>query len=164
VKKLIVSISIILLLLSLTTASYFYGVSIGSELKGANTNASEASKLVYTQLWPDTFHEVTTSQRETEINKSIILLGKYLSNKRPSPFLDDTVQATLNLFLEAASYRLDNPDKAKFDDGLKPYSDEAISRIKELISNGELSERILKEYINDSYHYHVALKFAAAKT
>ena len=160
-KKLIVSISIIVLLFSLTTAAYLYGVSIGSELKGANTNASEASKLVYTQLWPDTLHEVTTSQREAEINKNIILLGKFLSNKRLSPFLGDTVQATLDLFLEAAKYRLDNPDKAKFDETLKPYSNEATSRIKELISKGELSERILNEYIDDSYYYHLALKFAA---
>jgi hypothetical protein len=164
VKKLIVSISIILLLLSLTTASYFYGVSIGIELKVANTNASEASKLVYTQLWPETLHEVTTSQRETEINKRIILLGKFLSNKRPSPFLGDTVQSTLDLFVDAAKYRLDNPDKAKFDGNLKPYSGEATSRIKDLVSNGELSERALKEYIDDSYHYHLALKFAATKT
>ena len=163
-KKLIVSISIILLLLSLTIVSYFYGVSVGSELKEANTNATEASKLVYTQLWPETLNEVTTSQREAEINKSIILLGKFLSNKRPSPFLSDTVQATLDLFSEAAKYRLDNPDKAKFDDSLIPYSGEATSRIKELVSNGELSERMLKKYIDDSYYYHLALNFAAAKT
>jgi hypothetical protein len=161
VNKLIVFISIILLFFSLTAAAYLYGVSIGSELKEANTNASEASKLVYTQLWPDTFQEVTASQREAEINKNIILLGKFLSNKRPSPFLDDTVQATLDLFLEATKYRLNHPNKAKFDKTLKPYSDEATERIKQLISKGELSERNLKEYIDDSYYYHLALKFTA---
>jgi hypothetical protein len=162
VKKLIVIISTILLLFSLTTASYLYGVSIGSELKEANTNANEASKLVYTQLWPDTLHEVTASQREAKINKSIISFGKFLSNQRPSPFLDDTVKTTLGLFLEAAQYRLDNPDKAKFDKTLKPYSNEAISRIEEAISKGELNEKILKEYIDDSYYYHLALKYAAS--
>ena len=69
-KKLIVIISTILLLFSLTTASYLYGVSIGSELKEANTNANEASKLVYTQLWPDTLHELTASQREAKIKRA----------------------------------------------------------------------------------------------
>ncbi|GAA6170770.1 hypothetical protein NBRC116592_04400 [Colwellia sp. KU-HH00111] len=156
-KKVLFSITLLLTVLALTVSSYLYGVDIGSEVQEANIHASEAVRLVHSVNY-DSYHELPAEYREAKINEYIVLMGTFIDKRRPTPFLDEIVQANIEMFKEAADYRIQNPDLAKFDKTLIPFSKEAIARVKELSVNGELSDLILNRYIKESYYYHLARK------
>ncbi len=111
--------------------------------------------------------EKSRYQKELDINKKIVLFGKYLTEGYFAPFQDEMINASVNFFKNAVEHRHENEDYYLGKGLPAPYSEEAISHYKSKLASKEsisereylMQKRIFEEYLLESKYYHAAMEF-----